>query len=380
VVAKSLPPGSRTHDCLVVVVIVAAVVVAVAAAAAVVVGGVVVAVAVVVVDVVVVDVDVVVVVVVVVHHLTWLTWLTWLMQVKVLPRNPLFPAGSSVRGQMYHFSEVTDAGTSQPASGGATSAAGGCETKVKSLWAASTAAPRAGSTSMEALAEGTDRCCSGASCDAMSSDCSNLQPLTRTYQLKQVLPGAVPALEGYSVANVLASYVHLHWGGCPDLAAAFVAKCRQYKPISSGNKSCNNLLAAASDGSPPVASCPASSTTRTAVDAVQEATRRSCTSCCSNHLGSSSSSSSIVSLLPSCTEILFALGLGHRLVGVSSFCDSPEEALEKPVIVRSLIDVSNMTSDEVEAAMQVDEELQRQSCFLEVIVCNTYLPLQSRVE
>lgn len=38
---------------------------------------------------------------------------------------------------------------------------------------------------------------------------------------------------------------------------------------------------------------------------------------------------SLVSIDPSQTEVLFALGLGDRLVGVSNFCDYPEEALEK---------------------------------------------------
>lgn len=40
----------------------------------------------------------------------------------------------------------------------------------------------------------------------------------------------------------------------------------------------------------------------------------------------------IVSLAPSMTEILFALGLGDRTVGVTSFCDYPEEAKAKPKI------------------------------------------------
>jgi iron complex transport system substrate-binding protein len=37
----------------------------------------------------------------------------------------------------------------------------------------------------------------------------------------------------------------------------------------------------------------------------------------------------IVSLAPSVTEILFALGLGDRVVGVTSYCDYPPEAAEK---------------------------------------------------
>ena len=40
----------------------------------------------------------------------------------------------------------------------------------------------------------------------------------------------------------------------------------------------------------------------------------------------------IVSLAPSITEILFALGLNEEIVGVTHFCDYPEAALKKPKI------------------------------------------------
>jgi len=40
----------------------------------------------------------------------------------------------------------------------------------------------------------------------------------------------------------------------------------------------------------------------------------------------------IVSLAPSTTEILFALGLGDNIVGVTSFCDYPQAAKAKPKI------------------------------------------------
>lgn len=40
----------------------------------------------------------------------------------------------------------------------------------------------------------------------------------------------------------------------------------------------------------------------------------------------------IISLAPSNTEILFALGLGDRVVGVTEFCDYPPEAAEKPKV------------------------------------------------
>jgi iron complex transport system substrate-binding protein len=40
----------------------------------------------------------------------------------------------------------------------------------------------------------------------------------------------------------------------------------------------------------------------------------------------------IVSTAPSITEILYALGLGDRVVGVSDFCDYPPEARKKPKV------------------------------------------------
>jgi len=40
----------------------------------------------------------------------------------------------------------------------------------------------------------------------------------------------------------------------------------------------------------------------------------------------------IISLAPNITEILFAMGLGDNIVGVTSFCDYPEKAKEKPKV------------------------------------------------
>jgi iron complex transport system substrate-binding protein len=40
----------------------------------------------------------------------------------------------------------------------------------------------------------------------------------------------------------------------------------------------------------------------------------------------------IISLAPAATEMLFALGLGDRIVGVTSFCDYPAEAGKKPKV------------------------------------------------
>lgn len=40
----------------------------------------------------------------------------------------------------------------------------------------------------------------------------------------------------------------------------------------------------------------------------------------------------IVSLAPNLTEILFAMGLGDRITGVTNFCDYPDEARKKPKV------------------------------------------------
>ncbi len=45
----------------------------------------------------------------------------------------------------------------------------------------------------------------------------------------------------------------------------------------------------------------------------------------------------IVSLLPSATEVLFALGLDHEVVGVSHECDFPAQARSKSVVIRSRV-------------------------------------------
>ena len=45
----------------------------------------------------------------------------------------------------------------------------------------------------------------------------------------------------------------------------------------------------------------------------------------------------VLSLLPSATEIVYALGLGDRLVGVTDECDFPPDAVTKPVVSRSAL-------------------------------------------
>ncbi len=58
----------------------------------------------------------------------------------------------------------------------------------------------------------------------------------------------------------------------------------------------------------------------------------------------------IVSLVPNGTEILFALGAGHEVVGVSHECDYPEEARRRPILTGSALS-PEMTAAEVDAAV-----------------------------
>jgi iron complex transport system substrate-binding protein len=58
----------------------------------------------------------------------------------------------------------------------------------------------------------------------------------------------------------------------------------------------------------------------------------------------------IVSLAPSTTEILFALGLGDNIAGVTTFCDYPEEAKKKPKI-------GGMSNPSLEAILTMKPDL-----------------------
>jgi len=64
----------------------------------------------------------------------------------------------------------------------------------------------------------------------------------------------------------------------------------------------------------------------------------------------------ICSLLPSATEILFALGLGGEVAGISHECDFPLEARSKPVLIRPRI---SHTESAAAIDRQVREFLER---------------------
>ena len=79
----------------------------------------------------------------------------------------------------------------------------------------------------------------------------------------------------------------------------------------------------------------------------------------------------IISLLPSATEMVYALGLGDQLVGVSHTCDYPDDANGKPVVSRSIRQIRHLSSVEIDSIIQqarasnnplywIDEDLLRQ--------------------
>jgi iron complex transport system substrate-binding protein len=57
----------------------------------------------------------------------------------------------------------------------------------------------------------------------------------------------------------------------------------------------------------------------------------------------------VVSLLPSATEIMYALGLGGQLVGVTFECDEPPDARREHVVVFGGRDTTDLTPGEIDA-------------------------------
>ncbi len=79
----------------------------------------------------------------------------------------------------------------------------------------------------------------------------------------------------------------------------------------------------------------------------------------------------LISFLPAATEMVFALGLGDRLIGVSHECDFPAAAKTKPVVVKPVLPLEKLSLREIDVAVaerigsgqglyQVDERLLEQ--------------------
>ncbi len=73
----------------------------------------------------------------------------------------------------------------------------------------------------------------------------------------------------------------------------------------------------------------------------------------------------IVSLISSATEMLFGLGLGERVMGVSHECDFPSEVLQRPRVTRSHVD-SMATSLDIDR--QVQALVEQQTALYEIDV------------
>lgn len=59
----------------------------------------------------------------------------------------------------------------------------------------------------------------------------------------------------------------------------------------------------------------------------------------------------IASLLPSATEIAYALGAGDQVVAVSHECDYPEAARGRPILTGAAVDTKSLSSAEIDAAI-----------------------------
>src|SRR5688500_14659241 len=56
----------------------------------------------------------------------------------------------------------------------------------------------------------------------------------------------------------------------------------------------------------------------------------------------------IISFLPSATEILYEIGAGSQIIGVTHECNYPKEAKSKPRVINSAFDASTMSSKEID--------------------------------
>jgi iron complex transport system substrate-binding protein len=61
--------------------------------------------------------------------------------------------------------------------------------------------------------------------------------------------------------------------------------------------------------------------------------------------------SRIVSFLPSATEMVCALGLGDRRLGVTHECDYPPEIAGKTIVVRNILPIETMSQAEIDSAV-----------------------------
>ncbi len=64
----------------------------------------------------------------------------------------------------------------------------------------------------------------------------------------------------------------------------------------------------------------------------------------------------VCSFLPSTTEILYELGLGDNITGVTHECDYPPEARDKNMVIMSFIDPEKLSSSEIDEVVRKNAE------------------------
>ena len=74
----------------------------------------------------------------------------------------------------------------------------------------------------------------------------------------------------------------------------------------------------------------------------------------------------ICSFLPSNTEILFMLGLGPNIVGVTHECDYPPDALQIPNVVNSFVKPKELSSPEIDRVIKENREAGKSTYFVDL--------------
>lgn len=74
----------------------------------------------------------------------------------------------------------------------------------------------------------------------------------------------------------------------------------------------------------------------------------------------------ICSFLPSATEIVYALGLGENLVGVTHECDYPPEVTEKPRVINSFLKPEELNSKEIDELVIRNKEEGKSTYIVEI--------------
>ena len=138
------------------------------------------------------------------------------VEVEVTAQNPLFPAGWSLRGYVHHASELVE------------------EHHVAGIRDSKDYGTRESSASLIAMGDQrhrepknfSDRGGDG----SVSSPTASRSEWGIGYVSRSNISQAMESTEGFCKGYVLGSYVHINFGGCPELATAIVERCKRVDP------------------------------------------------------------------------------------------------------------------------------------------------------